>query len=459
MYEPINASMRVIIAGVTSGVGKTSITIGLMHGLMKKGYKVQGFKVGPDYIDPSYHSVITDRESRNLDAWLMGNNGVIDSFMNASRGADISVIEGVMGLFDGISGKNDMASTAHIARLLKTPVILVLDASKVARSIAAIAYGFIKFDPRLHIAGVIINNIASNKHATYCLDALSKINVPVLGVVSRDVIKLDERHLGLIPTSEDKIRVENARRVAEKVAEQLKIRKILEIASNAPELNYKIKSKKEIRAKVKIGLAMDNSFNFYYADNIERLKRNGAEIIPFSPIHDTLPSVDGLYIGGGFPEILAEELAKNNLIMKAIKDASYSNMPIYAECGGLMYLSKSITDFNSRKYKMVGLLDLETVMSKHLTLNYTYANTINDSIILAKGARIKGHEFHHSVIEGIREERFAYQLKRGRGINGRDGIIINNTLAGYMHIYFNDKIAKRFVDACSNNYKGNGRML
>lgn len=451
----LNASMsRVVIAGVTSGVGKTSISIGLMYGLRKQGYKVQGFKVGPDYIDPSYHRVVTGRESRNLDAWLMGNNGVIESFLDASRDADISVIEGVMGLFDGISGKNDLASTAHIARLLKAPIVLVLDARKVARSIAAIVYGFVKFDPRLELAGVIINNLASEKHARYCLDALESVNLQVLGVIERDNrIRLDERYLGLVPTPEDKNMNEKAKNIAEYIALKLKINRILEIAENAPKLDYKIREKTR-KTKVKIGLALDNSFNFYYADNIDRLKENGAIIIPFSPITDKLPEVDGLYIGGGFPEILAGELAKNHSLMKSIKNAAYANMPIYAECGGLMYLAKSITDFDEQRYDMVGLLDLETTMSKRLTLNYTYANTINDSIILPKSSKIKGHEFHHSIAV-VRESRFAYQLKRGKGIEGsKDGIIINNTLAAYMHLYFSDKIAERFVEKC-NNYKGN----
>ncbi|GIU70725.1 MAG: cobyrinic acid a,c-diamide synthase [Candidatus Nitrosocaldaceae archaeon] len=442
--------MRIIIAGVTSGVGKTSITIGLMHALKKQGYKVQGFKVGPDYIDPSYHTVITDRDSRNLDAWLMGNNGVIKSFINASKDADISVIEGVMGLFDGLSGKNDMASTAHIARLLKAPIILVLDASKTARSIAAIAYGFMKFDPRLEIAGVILNNIASKKHAEYCVDALKSINTRVLGVVERNNdVKLEERHLGLIPTGEERIMIDKAKQVAEYISEKLLVDEIIKIAENAKALDYKIRERKKDRTKVRIGLALDNSFNFYYADNIDRLRKYGAEIIPFSPIRDQLPEVDGLYIGGGFPEILAEELSKNSSVMKDIKDAAYDGMPIYAECGGLMYLAKSITDFDNNRYNMVGLFDMEAVMTKRLTLNYTYANTINDSLILVKDSNIKGHEFHHSLIEDIKEEKFAYQLKRGKGIDGkRDGVIINNTLAAYMHIYFNDKIAKRFVEKC-----------
>ncbi|RMF30253.1 MAG: cobyrinate a,c-diamide synthase, partial [Candidatus Nitrosothermus koennekii] len=349
-----------------------------MHALKKQGYKVQGFKVGPDYIDPSYHTVITDRDSRNLDAWLMGNNGVIKSFINASKDADISVIEGVMGLFDGLSGKNDMASTAHIARLLKAPIILVLDASKTARSIAAIAYGFMKFDPRLEIAGVILNNIASKKHAEYCVDALKSINTRILGVVERNKdIKLEERHLGLIPTGEERIRIDKAKQVAESISEKLLVDEIVKIAENAKALDYKIIERKKDEVKVRIGLALDNSFNFYYADNIDRLRKYGAKIIPFSPIRDQLPEVDGLYIGGGFPEILAEELSRNSSVMKDIKDAAYDGMPIYAECGGLMYLAKSITDFDNNRYNMVGLFDMEAVMTKRLTLNYTYANTIN----------------------------------------------------------------------------------
>ncbi len=334
---------RVVIAGATSGVGKTSIAIGLMHGLRKQGYKVQGFKVGPDYIDPSYHTAITDRESRNLDAWLMGNK-VVESFVNASIDADVSVVEGVMGLFDGISGMNDMASTAHIARLLKAPIILVLDASKTSRSIAAIAYGFIKFDPRLDIAGVILNNIASDKHERYCLDALKSLEIPVLGVVRRNnAIRLEERHLGLIPVLEDEHISRKVKEVAEYVASQLDIKKVLEIAYDAQELNARVKKRYARKIRARIGLALDNSFNFYYADNLERLKENGVEIIPFSPINDhNLPDVDGLYIGGGFPEVLCKELAENRSMLAQIKRAADDGMPIYAECGGLMYLCKRI---------------------------------------------------------------------------------------------------------------------
>ncbi|MEM2856808.1 MAG: cobyrinate a,c-diamide synthase [Candidatus Nitrosocaldaceae archaeon] len=444
---------RVIIAGVTSGVGKTSITIGLIHALIKIGYKVQGFKIGPDYIDTSYHTLISNRDSKNLDAWLM--NDVIGEFVKASMDSNISVIEGVMGLFDGISGKNDKASTAHIARLLKAPIILVIDASKTARSVAAIAYGFMKFDPRLDIAGVILNNIASERHERYCLDALRGV-CKVLGIVRRDErIRLDERHLGLIPTYEDISVRERAREVAERVSLQLDIKRIIEIAENAPALDYTVKKRKEKREEIRIGVALDNSFNFYYDNNLQRLRDYGAELVTFSPINDKIiPEVNGLYIGGGFPEILAKELAENVTMINSIRKAA-EYLPIYAECGGLMYLSKSITDFDGKVYDMVGLFDLDTVMTKSLTLNYTYASTLYDSIIINKGSIVKGHEFHHSIMQNIpHDAKFAYQLRKGKGIDGsRDGIMVKNTLASYMHLYLNDSMAKKFVESCSNTYK------
>ncbi len=445
---------RIVIASSTSNVGKTTITLGIIYGIIRQGYKVQGYKVGPDYIDPTYHKVITDRESINLDTWLMGNDEVLRTFIDYGSNADISIIEGVMGLFDGINGSNDNGSTAYIARLIKAPIILVLDASKTARSIAAIAYGFIKFDPRLDIKGVIINNIASERHAKYCIDALKGIGCNILGVIERDNnLKLEERHLGLIPTYEDINLERRVRDIAEYIANKLQIRRIIDIALDTPELYYTPKPKKSTKPSIRIGVALDRSFNFYYTNNLQRLKDHGAEIVLFSPMNDKLPEVNGLYIGGGFPEILANELGKNGSILTSIKKLAYENIPLYAECGGLMYLAKYIIDHDNRKHQMVGLFDIEAVMSKKLTLNYTFAHTINDSLIIKSNNSIKGHEFHHSIINNITNERFAYELKRGKGIDGKhDGIIFNNTLAGYMHIYFNDKIARRFIKI-SNDYK------
>ncbi|MGH9923195.1 MAG: cobyrinate a,c-diamide synthase, partial [Nitrososphaerales archaeon] len=287
---------RIVIAGVTSGVGKTSISIALMNVLQEKGYRVQGFKVGPDYIDPSYHTTITGRQSRNLDPWLMGEKGLLTSFSNASKDADFAVIEGVMGLFDGLSGSSNFASTAHIAKLLKSPIVLVIDAAKAARSIAAVALGFTKFDTGIKIAGLMLNNVAGEKHAKYCTDAImQKVKVPVLGTIRRNKeIQLQERHLGLVPTSERKELEKKILAVAKYMKEQIDVDKVVSIARNAPRLHIKSNGKtKDITAT--IAVALDESFNFYYADNFDTLRSLGAKLTFFSPVNDeSIPDADGL---------------------------------------------------------------------------------------------------------------------------------------------------------------------
>ncbi|MFN4337028.1 MAG: cobyrinate a,c-diamide synthase [Candidatus Nitrosocaldus sp.] len=471
----------IVMAGTSSGVGKTTITIGIMYALKEKGYKVQGFKVGPDYIDTSYHTSVTGVASRNLDPWLMGEDGVIESFSNAMHrsNAEIAVIEGVMGLYDGLSGKDDYASTAHIAILLNSPVILVLDASKAARSVAAMALGFIEFNREVKVKGVILNNVAGDRHARYCLDALEQRGIPVLGVVKRNKdTRLKERHLGLVPTYESiKVR-DDALATARYVSEHINIDGILDIVNESAPLM--LKHTKEMddydydydydcyddrvvvtsdhpysysrNEDVTIGVALDESFNFYYADNLEMLSRY-ARVVYFSPIHDEEPpECDGLYIGGGFPEVLAPMLASNTRMMKRIKDYAEDSIPIYAECGGLMYLSRSITDADG-KYDMVGLIDADTTMiGRRLTLNYTEARVDAPSCVIADhGSIVRGHEFHYSTLVDIAEDsRFAYEMLRGNGVDGkRDGFIVYNTLASYMHIHFIHKdIVKRFIDLC-----------
>ena len=452
---------RLVIAGTGSGVGKTSIAIGIMKALIDKGYRVQGFKVGPDYIDPSYHTSITGRASRNLDPWLMREDGVIASFVNAMRDADVAVIEGVMGMYDGLSGKDDYASTAHVARILKSPVILVLDASKSARSIAAVALGFIRYGSSRsrysRIKGVILNNIASDRHAEYCIDALEQLNIQVLGVVKRsNDIMLEERHLGLIPTYESKNIRDKAYKVAAYVKDHLNIDAIVGIVeSSTKERIGSRHSNKSIdrintRKDVSIGVALDESFNFYYADNIDILSRH-ADIKFFSPINDKdLPDCDALYIGGGFPEVLADALSKNTSMMSSIKKMAEDGMPIYAECGGLMYLSRCIINDNG-KYIMVGLIDADTIMSKRLTLNYTEAKVVKPCIVSTHANIIKGHEFHYSRLDNLAEDSvYAYEMLRGKGIDGKhDGIIVYNTLASYMHIHFAYKdIVRNLIKAC-----------
>lgn len=449
---------RLIIAGVTSSVGKTSISIAVMKALQEKGYKVQGFKVGPDYIDPSYHTTVTGRQSRNLDPWLMGEKGLMNSFYEASKDADFAVIEGVMGLFDGLSGASNFASTAHIAKLLRSPVVLVIDASKAARSIAAVALGFLKFDPSIRIAGLILNNVAGEKHAKYCIDAIKqKVKVPVLGAIKRNKeIELQERHLGLIPTSERKEMIDKVMAVARYVKDQIDIDKTVSIAKKAPKLKIKVNSiSKKVSATMAV--ALDESFNFYYADNLDTLRSLGADLKFFSPVNDKIiPDADGLYLGGGFPEVLADRLEQNSSMLNSIRKVASDGMPIYAECGGLMYLTRSITQFDGKKHSMVNLFDADTIMDKKLTLNYTEAKVTSPCLLAKVGKKIRGHEFHYSRIDNIpKDSKFAYQLSKGKGVNGsKDGLVEYNTLASYMHVHFaNRSLAENLLTACKEYSK------
>lgn len=447
---------RIVVAGVTSGVGKTTVAVAIMHALSKKGLKVQPFKVGPDFIDPSYHTFVTKRQSRNLDAWMMGRQGVLDCFASACEGADVAVIEGVMGLFDGMSGKDDFASTAHVAKMLDAPVLLVVDAGKGARSIAAIALGFMQFDRNVRIAGLIVNNVAGERHASYVTEALAgRVKAPVVGVVRRNSeIKMEERHLGLVPAPELQ---EAKRRVilaaAKYVADQIDIDKIVGLCGKGelPDAPEKGRMKKRAR----IAIAIDESFNFYYADNLDSLKRAGAQLEFFSPVHDrSLPrDIDGIMLGGGFPEVLADRLEKNQSMIKSIRKAVEGGMPIYGECGGLMYLTRSIRGYKGEKRarKMAGLVDADTLMTRRLTLNYTEADC--NGPVFGK-VHLRGHEFHYSLIENVaRDSRFAYSMKKGKGITGeKDGLIVNGDgVAAYMHLHFSDRLAGRLVEACASH--------
>lgn len=442
---------RLILAGTTSGVGKTSITSAIIHGIKKHGYSVQPFKVGPDYIDPSYLSAIAKNDTVNLDAWLMGKQELIKSFVRNSK-SNVSVIEGVMGYYDGSSGDSNYSSTHHVATLLKSPTILVLDASKTARSIAATALGFTKFHKNSRIAGLILNKIGSIKHENLCKKALETLKIPILGSIPKTSNLLDSRHLGLIPVAEQKKLKSKIEKIANEISDSLFIDKIIKIAKNAPDLQ-KINEKPKQKPRTTIAVALDNSFNFYYKDNLDALRREGAKLEFFSPISNSkVPVCDGIYIGGGFPEVLSNSLAKNNKMKKSIKDSVEKNMPIYAECGGLMYLTKSIHD-GKKKNLMVGVIDAETKMTKKMTLNYTEGK-INKQCIISNGPqKLRGHEFHFSEVNSLpKDSKFAYDLKIGKGIkNGRDGLIIHNTLASYGHLYFDSSnYAKHFVSNCVN---------
>jgi cobyrinic acid a,c-diamide synthase len=447
---------RIVIAGVTSGVGKTTVAVGIMHGLRKRGLRVQPFKVGPDFIDPSYHTIVTNRKSRNLDVWMMGRQGVLDCFASASEDADIAVVEGVMGLFDGMSGKSDFASTAHMAKILDAPIVLVVDASKGARSIAAIILGFLHFDRKLRIAAVILNNVAGQRHASYITEALAGIvKIPVVGILPRNSdIKMEERHLGLVPALELKgVKSQMIARTASYIAECIDLNRVLSLCSITSLPDARAHDFPKPQARARIAVALDESFNFYYADNLIALKRSGAQLVFFSPVKEQkLPDrVHGIMLGGGFPEVLADRLEKNRSMVRSIRRAVDEGMPVYGECGGLMYLTRSISGYKGEKKsrKMVGIVEADTLMTGRLTLNYTDAEC-NDSIF--GNMHLRGHEFHYSSIENIaKDSRFAYSMRKGKGVTGnQDGFIINgNTLAAYMHLHFaNRKLPERMVLSC-----------
>ena len=431
-------------------MGKTTITCAIIHALQKNGFSVQPFKVGPDYIDPSYLSSIAKNDAFNLDVWLMGKNRLLDCFVSNSK-SDISIIEGVMGYYDGFGGDSNFASTHHVASITKSPTILVIDASKAARSVAAMALGFLKFHNNSRIKGIILNKIGSKKHEILCRKAIEKTKLPIVGIIQKSYdLDLQSRHLGLIPTKEDASLNQKIKHTSKIISDSLDIEKILQIIQTPIPLKVS-DSKIYQKPKTTIAVALDNSFNFYYRDNLEALKREGANLKFFSPIKDKkLPKSDGIYIGGGFPEILGDSLEKNQWMRKKIKQLSEENLPIYAECGGLMYLTKSI-DYGEKTNKMVGIFDAETKMTKKMKLNYTQGKIISKNILSDKTHILQGHEFHYSKLESVSSDsKFAYELKIGEGIKNQfDGMIQYNTLASYGHLYFDSSdYAKILVKNC-----------
>jgi len=436
---------RLVVAGATSGIGKTSITSAIIYGIKKRGYSVQAFKVGPDYIDPSYLSAISGNDTRNLDVWLMGENEIVQSFVKNSA-SDISIIEGVMGYYDGFGGKTNYASTHHVASLLKSPTILVLDASKAARSIAATALGFAKFHRNSRIVGIILNKIGSKKHENMCKQALVSLKVSILGSIPKNSESMESRHLGLIPVKEQISLQNKIRKISREISDNLDIDKIIHISKNTSQLP-KVQQKKFKNPTATVAVALDSSFNFYYHDNLEALRREGARLKFFSPVSDKkIPKCDLIYIGGGFPEVLGQSLERNTTMRNLIKKHAEEGMPIYAECGGLMYLTKSIS-FGKKKYKMVGLFDAETQMTKKMTLNYTEGR-ITSRCLVSGPAKFRAHEFHYSKIGNLaRDAKLVYDLKIGEGISGKkDALSEYNTLASYCHLYFDSaKYATKLV--------------
>jgi cobyrinic acid a,c-diamide synthase len=449
---------RIVVGGTHSGVGKTSVAIGLMGAFTRKGRKVQGFKIGPDFLDTSFHTAVTKRPSRNLDSWMIPRNKIPSVFAEGCQGADIAVIEGVMGIFDGIDGKSELASTSEVAKMLKAPVILVIDAFGLSGSAAALVVGYESLDPHLTLGGVILNRVAGETHASMCRDAIARhSNVPVLGAipVSKKVV-IPERHLGLVPAGEigDAKVLDNMIDLTESSVDMGRVEALAHSASELPTPLRTAEIRKAHDRTAAIAVARDQAFSFYYEENLDRLARAGAELKLFSPlVEEKVPGgVDGIYIGGGYPEVYASDLSKNNSMLRSISKHGKDEMPIYAECGGLMYLTKSIQDLDGVEHEAVGLLDAKTNMVERLTLSYTLAKTRRPNILTRAGETVRGHEYHYSALTEVpRDAYFAYEMKRGMGIRDhKDGWTSYNTLASYMHTSFasDDKMAKRFVDAC-----------
>lgn len=456
---------RIVIAGVHSGVGKTTIATALMRALSRTGLKVQPFKVGPDYIDPGYHTAATGRFSRNLDAWFLGGDGVREMFLRSAAGADISIIEGVMGLYDG-RGSGGEGSTAHVARVLEAPVILVLDARSMARSAAAIVLGYKNFEPGLDLCGVILNRVGSERHFLLLKEAIqSATGVPVLGRVSHSAeMELPERHLGLLPTAEKNNLSHLLDLLAQTVSETLDLEELVKAARAASALappGLRVFPEEPAKPDVSIGLVMDQAFNFYYRDGLDLLEALGARLVPCSALEGKLPSgLDGLYIGGGFPEMFAGDIAGNLEFIEGVKGGIKKGMPVYAECGGMMFLSRSIKDFSGREYPMAGIIPAETVMlKKRAALGYVTALALKDSILCPSGRRIRGHEFHYSVLQGLNPQDHAYLLEKEGEVEPRpDGYTCGSLLASYLHIHFAGcpEEAVNFVNACRNYRLGIG---
>jgi cobyrinic acid a,c-diamide synthase len=449
---------RLVVAGTQSGVGKTTLTAGIITALRRRGLIVQPFKVGPDYIDPTYHTLAAGRPCRNLDTWMVPPERVRCLFSRAMRGVDVAIIEGVMGLYDGAGYDEETGSTSEVAKLLEAPVFVVLDASKLARSAGAIALGFQRFDDGLPWGGFIINCVASEPHGRGVAAAVARATgLPVLGWLPRKkTLCIPERHLGLVPTCEPGRWLEFMEAAGDHAARHLDLDRLLAIAQHAPPLpGIDTTERRPDGFRPVIAVARDEAFHFTYEDNLDLLRVAGAEIVFFSPLHDAvLPArTAGIILSGGFPEFYAAPLAANRSLHAALHAAHQQGLPIYAECGGLMYLTQALVDGDQREHAMVGLLPGRCVMSGRLTLGYRLAQSALHSWFLREGETIRGHEFHYSVWEGRPDDLPpAYFLlpRSEAGAARPEGAQVGNLWASYVHVHLAAKpeLAARFVAAC-----------
>ncbi|MDH6099708.1 cobyrinate a,c-diamide synthase [Anabaenopsis sp. FSS-46] len=487
--------MALVVAGERSGVGKTTVTLALLASLRRRGVSIQSFKVGPDYIDPMFHAYVTGRPCRNLDPVLTSEAYLKRCFVDHSQECQYSLVEGVMGLFDGVKGvtggekpslSTDFASTAHITRLLDLPILLVIDCSRLSGSVAAIAHGYCSLDPRIKIAGVVLNRVGSDRHLSLLKDSLAVLQLPIVGVLRRqDNITIPDRHLGLVPTAElPKLEavVNVLADLGDTCFDWQYLLPLLENPkgdtdgyrpSDGTSLDFKGEGGGELFPHsygypLKIAVARDRAFNFYYQDNLDLLQNLGAEVVFWSPLTDTQlpPDIQGMYFGGGFPEVFAEGLAANISVRNAVKTAILAGVPTIAECGGLMYLCKEIIDFEGKPWQMAGVLPTSAIMGKNLTLGYRRAVASQDNLLVSAGTSIYGHEFHRSELnpkpeqslfkiypydgDGLEVEHNSQHLGTDGNIDSLCGLHLRNLHASYIHVHWgqNWEIPRRFLQRC-----------
>ena len=429
-----------------------------MAALTARGYTVAPFKVGPDFIDPGHHSRVTGRASRNLDGWMLSQTYNLDAFARHTAGADIAVVEGVMGLFDGYDGRSEAGSTAQMAKWLGLPVVLVVGARAMARSAAALVQGFERFDDALAFAGVLFNHLGSDRHLNYLKEAMDgHVRMPLLGGLMRDAaIAIPERHLGLVTREDHDLSEDNRQRLAGLIETQLDLDGLIQ---TLPEVDLQGKASTPANeanlTDVHIGVARDAAFCFYYPDNLELLEAAGAHLVFFSPLTDRRcpEGLDGLYFGGGYPELHAKVLADNRSLRQEIRQLSQMNMPIYGECGGFMYLCREMGDTHGNAFPMTGCLPFATRMLDRLkALGYREITQAQATVLGPAGQVMRGHEFHYSTIPGGPLDGVGvYRMTDRAGMDkAAEGFVANQTLGSYVHLHFGScpQAAKHFVAAC-----------
>ncbi len=438
-----------LIAGTASGVGKTSVSLAIIAAIRRRGLVVQAFKGGPDFLDTGHLTRVSGRIARNVDTWMLSRNANLDVISQASQGADLILVEGMMGLFDGKSGDSEAGSSAEIAKLLKLPVVLVLDACKSARSAAAVVLGFEMFDPELPLAGVILNRVSGARHYAMLEAAIgSACKTPLLGWMPREpAISIPERHLGLHTAEEyGEAEVENGataqqiEALASLAEKHLRLEPLMSLECGPETALSAQRGPRESKHAIRVGVARDRAFSFYYEDNLDLLRQHGATIVPFSPLDDaSLPAgLDLLYLGGGYPEIYAQQLSANGTMLASIKAFIASGKPVYAECGGMMYLSQRLTTTEDTAHRMAGVLPFATEMTTALVnFGYVSVELIRDCILGRAGTTIRGHSFHHSRIVGPVVSDTSYHVTYSlSGKQESEGYCIGNVLASYIHLHF-----------------------